>query len=115
MEPESPETHIPAVGAVRSPKRPRQKTEDSIGSAQERQSQVIFASEAHRNTAGEEKACPLQCLDHDPGSSESSSPSMEAGEDDEVPQQNQDLTLLSLWCQREKTIHPAAHWRGQAA
>ncbi|KAK9976831.1 hypothetical protein ABG768_018654 [Culter alburnus] len=32
-----------------------------------------------------------------------------------VPQQNQDLTLLSLWCQREKTIHPAARWRGQAA
>ncbi|KAF4094671.1 hypothetical protein G5714_024674 [Onychostoma macrolepis] len=50
--------------------RPRQKThdswpsEDSIGSAQERQSRVIFASEAHLNTAGEEKACPLQRVDH---------------------------------------------------
>ncbi|KAF4100866.1 hypothetical protein G5714_019062 [Onychostoma macrolepis] len=50
--------------------RPRQKkhnswpSEDSIGSAQERQSRVIFESKAHRNTAGEEKACPLQCVDH---------------------------------------------------
>ncbi|KAK2915649.1 hypothetical protein Q8A67_000023 [Cirrhinus molitorella] len=32
-----------------------------------------------------------------------------------VLQQNQDLTLLSLWYQREKTTHPAARWRGQAA
>ncbi|CAM4556297.1 unnamed protein product [Leuciscus chuanchicus] len=32
-----------------------------------------------------------------------------------VPHPNQDLTLLSLWCQREMTIHPAARWKGQAA
>ncbi|KAK9957556.1 hypothetical protein ABG768_011796 [Culter alburnus] len=50
--------------------------------------------------ADAERTCYLAV---DPGSSESSSPSVE------------DLTLLSLWYQREKTIHPAACWRGQAA
>ncbi|KAF4108897.1 hypothetical protein G5714_009970 [Onychostoma macrolepis] len=52
--------------------RPRQKMHDSwpsegsIGSTQERQSrEVIFCpSEAHRNTAGEEKVCSLQRVDH---------------------------------------------------
>ncbi len=39
-------------------------SESSIGSTQERQSRVILVSEAHRNTAGEEKACPLQRVDH---------------------------------------------------
>ncbi|KAF4099408.1 hypothetical protein G5714_019534 [Onychostoma macrolepis] len=78
-EPESPETHISAVGAVRPPKRRlcvgATQAEDArfvairgfdwlyVGEAIARGH--LYSSEAHRNTAGEEKACPLQSVDRD--------------------------------------------------
>ncbi|KTF91742.1 hypothetical protein cypCar_00003216, partial [Cyprinus carpio] len=53
---ESPEAHISAVGAVRPPKR-----RFCVGATHQR---VILVYDANRNTAGEEKACLLQRVDH---------------------------------------------------